>query len=397
MGNCLERLFSTDMINEKKKISHSIQSLNGIRVIMILIVFVSHMEFLTNYSYGLFYSKYLHNAVLGVDYFFMLSGFGMMYSKLVNNVKIEPDIKNCIEYAIRKVKKIYPLYIGLIVICIPSFIINCIEYGRSYFYIIITGVIKFIFCILMIQSLFGNQSLSHAFNGVNWFLSSLFLISIIAPIYIKIINRIKRISRLFLMLVCAVFITIIVYIIFGYLDGNFFFNTLQYESPIIRSFYVVIGMICAKINLSFQGRLTNRYKTKVFFSGVEIILLLMSLMWFLCRNSIRKSFLACIVIDLLLCASIIIFYSFEMGAISKLLSRKIFRKTSGLVMYFFLVHYPVRIYVDLLFQNITQYGKEPWIGVIEVFLVFLISFFATISISLFCKHNNIKDFLHKRQ
>lgn len=65
--------------------SKRIQSLEGLRGIMIFLIVLSHMEFLRNCSFGDFYQTYLHNPTIAVDYFFMLSGFGMMFSYLRHN------------------------------------------------------------------------------------------------------------------------------------------------------------------------------------------------------------------------------------------------------------------------------------------------------------------------
>lgn len=40
------------------------------------------MEFLKYCNFGHAYELYWHNPTIAVDYFFMLSGFGMMYSFL---------------------------------------------------------------------------------------------------------------------------------------------------------------------------------------------------------------------------------------------------------------------------------------------------------------------------
>lgn len=59
-----------------------IQSLEGLRGIMIFLIVLSHMEFLKYCNFGHSYELYWHNPTIAVDYFFMLSGFGMMYSFL---------------------------------------------------------------------------------------------------------------------------------------------------------------------------------------------------------------------------------------------------------------------------------------------------------------------------
>lgn len=74
---------------EHKKIKDRIDALTGVRFWMIMIIVLSHLTCLRGeYPYSAFYNQYLHNATLGVDFFFMLSGFGMMYSYGENNVPV---------------------------------------------------------------------------------------------------------------------------------------------------------------------------------------------------------------------------------------------------------------------------------------------------------------------
>lgn len=49
---------------------------------MIFLIILNRMEFLKYCNFGDAYAMYWHNATIAVDYFFMLSGFGMMYSFL---------------------------------------------------------------------------------------------------------------------------------------------------------------------------------------------------------------------------------------------------------------------------------------------------------------------------
>ena len=72
---------------ERTAAKKRIDSLTGLRFWMIMIIVLSHLTCLRgNYPYSSFYNRYLHNATMGVDFFFMLSGFGMMYSFRESNV-----------------------------------------------------------------------------------------------------------------------------------------------------------------------------------------------------------------------------------------------------------------------------------------------------------------------
>lgn len=89
------------------KRSGKIDALTGFRFMAIMVIIISHLEFIGEYEkIGLFYKTYIHNATLGVDYFFMLSGFGMMlsYQKKSNSPMIN-GVKDCIMFAKKHVKK----------------------------------------------------------------------------------------------------------------------------------------------------------------------------------------------------------------------------------------------------------------------------------------------------
>lgn len=106
------------------KRSGKIDALTGFRFMAIMVIIISHLEFIGEYEkIGLFYKTYIHNATLGVDYFFMLSGFGMMlsYQKKSNSPMIN-GVKDCIMFAKKHVKKIYILYLISMASTIPYYI-----------------------------------------------------------------------------------------------------------------------------------------------------------------------------------------------------------------------------------------------------------------------------------
>jgi len=56
---------------------HRVKSIEGMRFVMMTAIILSHCEFLENTSISYFYSRYFHNATMGVDFFFIVSGFGL--------------------------------------------------------------------------------------------------------------------------------------------------------------------------------------------------------------------------------------------------------------------------------------------------------------------------------
>lgn len=84
-----------------------IKSLNGLRFIMIMFIVLTHINYLEEFFPNYFLGR---GAAFGVDYFFMLSGFGMMLSAIKKtfpeNTRITPG--TCINYAVSHIRKIYP-------------------------------------------------------------------------------------------------------------------------------------------------------------------------------------------------------------------------------------------------------------------------------------------------
>ena len=166
-------------MQEKKQI----KALTGARFAAIMIIVGSHFEFLYQYSIGSIYYNYFHNATMGVDFFFMLSGFGMMLSSIKTDPagkKQNNTLKSLLNYSFKHVSKIYPLYVATLLIGIPYYMMHSIiENGKSFFEASIHTISKFIVCLTLLQSTTGMMRFSHGLNAVCWFLSTLFCIYII--------------------------------------------------------------------------------------------------------------------------------------------------------------------------------------------------------------------------
>lgn len=92
-----------------------IGQLETLRFFAMLVIFTSHCYFMKYYIYG---NWWIYNPIMGVDYFFMLSGFGLYYAYDDRSVS-----KNGIMFAIEKIKKIYPLYLVSMLCMLPYSII----------------------------------------------------------------------------------------------------------------------------------------------------------------------------------------------------------------------------------------------------------------------------------
>lgn len=75
--NLKECELKRNKIEMKTKIKR-IDTLTGLRFPMMVMVVISHFEFMGSQTQN-WYDLYFHNATLAVDFFFIMSGFGLTY------------------------------------------------------------------------------------------------------------------------------------------------------------------------------------------------------------------------------------------------------------------------------------------------------------------------------
>ena len=89
-----------------------IESFTGLRFIMIMLIVIIHLDGIIQYlgEFGEIHHRiFSETYMMAVDFFFILSGFGMMYGNLLK-IKDEelsiPSITDGLKYAINHIKKI---------------------------------------------------------------------------------------------------------------------------------------------------------------------------------------------------------------------------------------------------------------------------------------------------
>ncbi len=368
-----------------------ILQLDGLRLVMILLIIISHFEFLLDFSYGGFYWRYLHNPTLPVDYFFMLSGFGIYYGA---NIKSHPQkndrfkIKEMVAYALVKIRRIYPIYILSLVISIPYNVISRVEYyGQSLIGAIGKTVFLFGVASTLLQSATGISIFANAINGVGWFLSALFVSYMVAPLFLRFCNRVVKGLYGSLMAIAGVVIVILMLTyLLGLVEINHYFNVpfdyLVYGSPYIRCFYLLLGMLVAKLHIQIMAnelalKLAARHQR--LFELQEVAIVGVAVMYFAYRNSLMITALTARCFDLIICIAFILTMSLGFGKFSKLLSNPKIVKLSDLSMYLFLLHLPVVSIVVYVWKSYIGYFG-PLTGVLEVMTIFVLTFVLSLAV-----------------
>lgn len=314
----------------------------GLRFVMCCVIIVSHLEFLENSArIGGVYVKYFYNPTMAVDYFFMLSGFGLCLSTKRPTI----TFRNCMRYAIAKIEKIYFAYIVSLMISMPAYFLMLKNYGSSIKAILKT-VLFFTIDITCLQSLTGVSSISHSINGVCWFLSCIFICYAVAPVFLCVTDKIRSVNQAG---GCLAGLTLLIGVLSDIalqIEGHTGFDDLWYGHPFIRCWYLAVGMI---IGVVYKiGKLA-------FDSRAEIPVVGISLIYYFTRNSfwVGLSQNVLRLIDVIMCASLLLVISGSKGKVAQMLSKDYMVKLGQLTMFLFIFHYPARMIVTVVFDRIS--------------------------------------------
>lgn len=345
-----------------------ISQLETLRFFAMLVIFASHCNFMAYYIYG---DWWINNPIMGVDYFFMLSGFGLYYAYSDRSIS-----KNGIMFAIEKIKTIYPLYILSMICMVPYSIIMDMK-DSSFKTAILKAVIKLLGGGTLLQAGTGSSYTSHALNAPCWFLSCLFMIYMICPVLLRITKKMNAVKWHVVSALLAVLFLGLASIFTSSLESrSIYINELFYASPYVRWIYVYIGMQIAAIVKKAQIHFSTRVM-----SLAEAVCVICACGWFVCRNMIGSSNVILRLVDVVLCASCLLFFSVGRGAISLVLANDRYSFAGKLSSYVFIVHFVVISYVDLWFEK-NRYLLGQWTGIVELFIIIGIIYFVIKSIRL---------------
>ena len=346
-----------------------IMTLEIFRLICCLLIVLGHFQFLYENQTVSKALKLLVSRQFTVGYFFILSGFGLMLAYNKEEKPYEISIKESIIFAFKKIKKLYIVFLFSYLLILPFHINNIVinvQNGES----IYTHIFKTLFVLTLFQSVMGKTSFSEYMCGPWWFLSTLTIIYLFAPIMMKYTKKFfNTVTKSVIGLVITFFFIILVYFIFVKIEERVsFFNSLSYTSPYYRIFFVFIGMIIA--NLVSQIKHENHdftfYEilsliTVVFIGAIDV---LFDISVFLSET-----------VSVFGCILIVFVFGLNKGKISEKLNTKTNLNIGKLTMELYLLHIPAREYATALSNLIAIKNNNIFILVNFILcVVFIIVF-----------------------
>lgn len=291
-----------------------IKSLQGLRVISMLIIFMWHCGY-SNFKAG-----------IPVTFFFILSGF-LSYITYKDK-KEESIVIASIDYCKIKLKRIYPIHLITFLISVPlriKIILN--NFGKE--------IIVMITHLLLIQSIIPITHFYFNYNESAWYVSTLMFCYLFTQILVEMINKIQNMNKnlfksIFLLLVTLVIQTVL-YKVFNNTKLSQWF---LYISPFYRILDYFMGMLVGFIWINTRKDINFNKNIMTIF---EIFILSV-----ISINYIPSINIYCEVNIALLLVGVFVF-SLEGGLLSKILSNRIFIYFADFSFEFFLVHMPIII------------------------------------------------------
>lgn len=337
-------------------IKQKILSLQGIKVIAFLMIFLGHT------------SGYLHMNMpdLGaraVELFIFISGFTMIYNHFT-------DINNGFkEIYLGRFKKYFPVHLITFILMLPyTIVMLCNNFNglKS----IVKYVLTFILNLFLFQSWVPRSDIYFSFNTVSWYLSTMLFCWACSPFIIKLLKKHKidkKISKLILIcIIVLAFKFLYEFLVIWKLNEHYGFFTHIF--PLYRVLDYLLGMAVGLFYLKFKKKYKKINITMLQLFSVVVYIFVVIILKNIEYRVVYFPFI--MVMIYLLCLD---------GLVSKALDNCLSRLLSKISLEFFLVHMIVISYWQLLLSNIAinDYLQLIIIFALSILLSYLLKIFTS--------------------
>lgn len=209
-----------------------IKPLTSLRFLFALMVFLHHLSFLKLHGegYNAFYKLFCAEGYIGVNFFFMLSGFilAYVYQDKIIDKSVSPS-----KFWIYRFARIYPLHLLTLIIALP------ITY-KLFLSGLGTWVLQFASNLFLLHSLIPHSDYYFSFNSVSWSISAEMVFYLLFPFTIPTLAKIAK-SKLSSTICLALFVIIVLGLTL--LIDRAYYHELFYINPLFRFLDFTIGII----------------------------------------------------------------------------------------------------------------------------------------------------------
>jgi peptidoglycan/LPS O-acetylase OafA/YrhL len=336
-----------------------IKPLTSLRFLFAFMVFASHLGFLSRSESNVLrwiYDSIFHEGYIGVSFFFILSGFILAYNYQDGILKNQKSKKTFYQ---ARFARIFPLHILTLIISIP------LTYG-VFFRNKSLWLSQALTNLSLTQSYIPINSIYFSFNAPSWSISDEMFFYLVFPFLILLIPKIRNYKNIFIFSMIAIIPLLTLVIPENYYHQIFYIN------PFTRVVDFIIGIfifnMCQTLTLK-ERRINYNY--------LEISALVLLIVFFIFHQSIAKvarySFYYWIPMSYLIFS-----YSFQKGAISKFLSKKIFIHLGEISFGFYMFHQLVLRYFSIINNKFLHVENDILIMIITFTISLVVSHYSFI-------------------
>lgn len=327
-----ERSYESQDSRSKTAGDGKAQSLQALRGLAFAGIFLGHF-----YYFGW--------TPVSVSVFFVLSGF--LLTLRTGGASAHTGLEENISSAWNRIRKLYPLHLVLMVICIPLTI-----YRAGYFDPM-DILIKVVCNVFLIQSLVPNADIAASLNGVSWYLSTILILYIIFPYLYRAFKKIgSNAVYACLLILWVVLQTAVLFVTYRYCRIDSMIVYLTHCCPLYRIFDLLSGMMLGfMVRENGRNTVGHDYFRLSAGSVVKSILeiaVIAAVGWlvYLWQNDNTNIFLShAPVIPVISTLLVWLFYR-KSGFLTGLLTNKVTVFVGNLSGYAFLIHFPIVVYIN---------------------------------------------------
>ena len=211
-----------------------------------------------------------NGAVNAVSFFFILSGLVTGYSSFQRENFF--SVHGIVHFMWRKVKKVYPLYFltTIFTVCYSKIPFLIAKHDNIALRDEMVQLLKNLF---LMQSWFPNGYFSY--NGVGWFLSTVFFLYLITVPLLFCASKIKQLHRNIEAFGFILGLSVMITILYCYLFRSFNLEFWEYVFPLAHIGEYVAGISLAYILRLVMNKISDSFWIVILFSIAEIVALVL--------------------------------------------------------------------------------------------------------------------------
>lgn len=335
-----------------------IYPLTSLRFFFAMMVFMHHLGFLFTDESGKinwWYQQVFAEGYIGVNFFFILSGFILAYNY---QDKIRHGLTSKKDFIVARIARIYPLHLLTLILAIPL-MLKKLWIGNKLFW-----GIKFLTNLTLTHSFIPVSSVYLAFNRPAWSISDEFFFYLLFPLLIGSIGKrlTTNFKSIYWMLLSLSIIPLLMLI-----TPDSLHHALFYVNPVFRFADFFLGILLYNIFIKIQAQQTSWN-----FHLLESFSLLLLLLFFVAHAFIPAVFRYSVYYWLPMSAVILIF-AFQKGVFSRVLSHPSIVFLGEISFGFYMFHHLILDYFQL--ANAQYFHLE------NGFVRFLLFFSLTLLVS----------------